>query len=1187
MPLRKTTKSVLFYKGMTDDTDRFLAKSPAVDYTENLYEERTGSYSKRPGFEQVGGPTTTQVAPFMLHSVDNTLYTMSTDKGYYYDGSTGQSEEWPEVENNGDIGVRSLDIPVTTHPKHGARSFTACMSRDGLYYCVAFSTWTDLVGGHEVVIQSYALDGTFRGEQRIANAMDPQVFPDQGTGIHLYYMSTSGLDPIEHRTYDPADNGFTGTTSGIVNCSGNGNWSFDGGTYAPDPVNARIGFSQARGEDYNAQYHVDFTEDGSVGVVFYKDGLSSDLMAWRLTSGGTNLGTVEIISASNTSAPLAVTIADDGLSIAFMYVTRNVGIPPAHTQNVFVQKRLTATFGSLEWIEAIENESDFDLYYGHGSLAINGSNVLAAWHVAPGEEQVWGDIAYVGAVTGSALKYRELSYSSGTQGSFLGTLYGQRLASKLAVDDGKYYAVLQQWAVFTPEFKTASTLVLIPNTIIPPQAKPVSSVLCEIQDSSQVGIIGIMGANGSRRCSPTCDETTVRLPDLVVLESQKFMHINRQILVQEDVLWTIINSGSDNRLVEAYGRLGPPEAMGALNIISTDMDSVRSESLGNAIAVGSAMPVWMTGTSMSEACIIDRPEIVGVSTSEPSSGFKLSSAYFENTIPGGGEPSAGVMHKIQIVVGYSDASGNIHRSAPSAMAWMATVSNPHEDDVGLDVSVYFTPPISAFSGRNDYFAELYISTGSGGALKLAGATAISVRSASGWQSFVVTANTRVNFTDNPGDSGYEAYSPARSSPNVYTDGGVLASIAWPSITDMAVSSRRAWIISKQYPGTVFYSKLFEENVSPEFAGELIIPLGEERNLTAIGILDDKAVVFEKNDIHIIYGDGPDNRGRGQDFAVEYITTGGIGCEDAKSVVETPVGLIFYNEARGFYLLDRNRQLKFIGAGVKDLSRNLVIKAATVDPREAEVRFIVESTDPVDSDGPDADTSAVDRPPTPWFGNSLPQDACLSFNYESGIWALYTNYRGSASTLHQNRYVRVLTHPLVPAQFHVWQESADVWSDPWITPGGTKNRTLLRSHHIELGQQVQDYQRVWKITFLGRYLSSLRDLGGGVYEAGDVKVSLYFDYEKEPSQVETFKFQDFGFDPFQNPQERTERFQFEMYPVRGRCQSVKIEIEEVNSESVAEGLNYNLGRGFEIVVADFEIGLDEQESTRFLGHGARR
>jgi hypothetical protein len=109
----------------------------------------------------------------------------------------------------------------------------------------------------------------------------------------------------------------------------------------------------------------------------------------------------------------------------------------------------------------------------------------------------------------------------------------------------------------------------------------------------------------------------------------------------------------------------------------------------------------------------------------------------------------------------------------------------------------------------------------------------------------------------------------------------------------------------------------------------------------------------------------------------------------------------------------------------------------------------------------------------------------------------------------------------------------------------------------------------------------------VYEAGDVKVSLYFDYEKEPSQVETFKFQDFGFDPFQNPQERTERFQFEMYPVRGRCQSVKIEIEEVNSESVAEGLNYNLGRGFEIVVADFEIGLDEQESTRFLGHGARR
>jgi len=1161
MALRKTTKSVLFYKGMTDDTDRFLAKSPAVDYTENLYEERTGSYSKRPGFEDLGVPVTSDVDPFMLHGIGDTLYTMDVDKGYHYDGS------WAEVENNGDIGVRNLDIPVTTHPKHGAESFTTCMSRDGLYYCVAFSTWVDLVGGHEVTIQSYALDGTFRGEQQIANAMDPQVFPDQGTGVHLYYMSTSGLDPIVHRTYDPADNVFTGTTSGIANCSGDGAWS---NAYYSIP-NARIGFSQARGEDYNAQYQIDFTEDGAHGVVFWQDPLSGWLSVRMLTSGGTAQGSIGLVLHNSESAPLAVALDPSGTTVFFMYTEKD-NLP---TTYVTVERRAAASIDEnstypSHWREWLVQESNHDYFYGHGSLAINGSNVLAAWHQAPQEEQDWGDADYVGSLIGSKLQYRELDLDTGAQGSFLGTLYGQRLASRLAVDDGKYYAVLQQWAVFTPKWKDSDTDTIVGNTIMPPQSKPVSSVLCELQTGSKVGIIGVMGANGSRRCSPTCDETTVRLPDLVVLGSQKFMHINRQVLVQEDILYTIINETFPKlRQPEAFGRLGPPEAMGALNIVSTDMSNVRSESFGNAIAIGSAMPVWMTGTNMSEAYVIDRPEIVGIDTN----GSFPGSIYFENIWVAGDPVDT---KKLQVVVGYADARGNIHRSAPSAMVWATGLVS---STTAKELTVYFTPPISMFSGRRDYFVELYASTTASDSLKLAGASSINVSNASSWSSFAVNTYTSVDYTTEVG----KVYQVVRSSPNVYTDGGVLASIAWPSITDMAVSSRRAWIISKQYPGTVFYSKLFEESVSPEFAGELIIPLGEERKLTGIGVLDDKLVVFEKNDIHIIYGDGPDNRGRGQDFAVEYITTGGIGCEDPKSIVETPAGLMFYNKARGFYLLDRNRQLKFIGAGVKDLSRNLVIKAATVDPREAEVRFLVDSTNPVDSDGPDADTSAVDRPPTPWFGNSLPANSCLSFNYESGIWALYTNYRGSASTLYQGYYTRIYT--LFPF-WDVWKESPDTWQDPYDLDG--QNRTLMRSHWIELGQQVQDYQRVWKITFLGRYLSSLQDLGGGILEAGDVKVSLYFDYEKEPSQVETFNFQDFGFSPFQNPQERTERFQFEMYPVRGRCQSVKIEIEEVEStDQGGEGLTYGLGRGFEIVVADFEIGLDEQESTRFLGHGARR
>jgi hypothetical protein len=282
-----------------------------------------------------------------------------------------------------------------------------------------------------------------------------------------------------------------------------------------------------------------------------------------------------------------------------------------------------------------------------------------------------------------------------------------------------------------------------------------------------------------------------------------------------------------------------------------------------------------------------------------------------------------------------------------------------------------------------------------------------------------------------------------------------------------------------------------------------------------------------------------------------------------------MGLLFYSSPRGFYLLDRNLQIQFIGKGVEDVAQGINVIAATLDPRKAEVRFLVE-TDPdatqVAPDGPDSDTSAVARPPRPSFGNTLPADACLSFNYEKGTWLVYTNYEGRAATIYQRKYTRLLS------DWSVWQESETRWDDPTGT-----SRTLLRTPPIRLSEQVQGYQRLWRIDFLGRYLSSLQDLGGGVYEAGDIIVRLYFDYEADWSQEKRFRMQDFGFDPFNVNPLRAERLQFEITPIRGRCQAVQIEIEEVNSEDRGEGLTYALGRGFEIVSADFSIGVSPQRA----------
>jgi hypothetical protein len=139
--------------------------------------------------------------------------------------------------------------------------------------------------------------------------------------------------------------------------------------------------------------------------------------------------------------------------------------------------------------------------------------------------------------------------------------------------------------------------------------------------------------------------------------------------------------------------------------------------------------------------------------------------------------------------------------------------------------------------------------------------------------------------------------------------------------------------------------------------------------------------------------------------------------------------------------------------------------------------------------------------------------------------------------------------------------------------------------IKLSEQVQGFNRLWKMTFLGRYMSSLQDLGTQEYEAGDVMVEVFYDYEGLPSQTKHFPFQDFGYDPFNNPPKRAERFQFEIEPVRGRCQAVKLKIYEINSVDRGDGLTYKQGHGFEIVSVDFDIGVSPMRSL--LPQGSKR
>jgi len=129
--------------------------------------------------------------------------------------------------------------------------------------------------------------------------------------------------------------------------------------------------------------------------------------------------------------------------------------------------------------------------------------------------------------------------------------------------------------------------------------------------------------------------------------------------------------------------------------------------------------------------------------------------------------------------------------------------------------------------------------------------------------------------------------------------------------------------------------------------------------------------------------------------------------------------------------------------------------------------------------------------------------------------------------------------------------------------------------------------------LGRYLSSGQLLDGDV-EAGDIQIKARYDYEAElGSGLSGYKdlmrwTANAGPTTVGDVAEQTitpHALQVDFRPSRQKIQSVQFEIEEVATAD-GDGLTYALGRGFEFVAVDLEVGT-KVGSTRRLDDTRKR
>jgi hypothetical protein len=161
----------------------------------------------------------------------------------------------------------------------------------------------------------------------------------------------------------------------------------------------------------------------------------------------------------------------------------------------------------------------------------------------------------------------------------------------------------------------------------------------------------------------------------------------------------------------------------------------------------------------------------------------------------------------------------------------------------------------------------------------------------------------------------------------------LATLQWTPPAPMphvplyvaAVWQNRLWGVSPDDPRVVLYSNemIPEQGLHsplPEFIPEGEFRIDQHGEVTAMIAMDNALIVFTRDAVLELTGEGVTFAGTDPSLHLSVIATG-TGCIEPRSIVYGPPG-VFFQSAKGYYLLTRGHELDYISAGaaIEDLLR---------------------------------------------------------------------------------------------------------------------------------------------------------------------------------------------------------------------------------------------------------------------------
>ena len=344
---------------------------------------------------------------------------------------------------------------------------------------------------------------------------------------------------------------------------------------------------------------------------------------------------------------------------------------------------------------------------------------------------------------------------------------------------------------------------------------------------------------------------------------------------------------------------------------------------------------------------------------------------------------------------------------------------------------------------------------------------------------------------------------------------------------------RVFIAGVDNRNKIQYSKRVSETSTLEFSAFFTLaidPVGGD--ITALESMEDWMVIFKRNDILILSGNGPDNLGLGNPYVPPRLIAGDVGALHANATQIMPEGIMFKSE-KGIYLLSRELKPIYIGADVEAFNDFTVTSMKLVDDRN-EVRITTQGTKEIN-------------------GNVY-TNPVLVFNYHYNVWSVFTNISAVDAQIYEGDYV------YLEANGKVNRETEGIYKD-----NGTDVNIRLTTAWIKL-TQLQGFQRVKWIYFLGEYKSKhflnieirydykKNEIGGKYYYFPDGNVLRNIPANFDSTFGDDDEFGDS--DVFGGDDDGT--YDFGLKPDLQKCESIQISVyDSVNSTVAGGGESFNL------------------------------